>query len=83
MAREPTSSNANGNATRGLFDVLARRSGRILLAFYFIWSLLAGLLTYARFVTAETPPLAWPEIAIISMVSAAITVGIALPITFG
>ena len=73
----------NGDARRGLFDVVARRSGRILLAFYVIWVLLAGLLTGARVLTAENPPLAWPEIVIISIVSAAITVGIALPLAFG
>ena len=83
MASEPAPDHTHGDARRGLFDILARRSGRILLAFYGIWVLLAGLLAYARFVTAENPPLVWPEIAIISIVSAAITVGIALPLTFG
>ena len=73
----------DGDARRGLFDVVARRSGRILLAFYVIWVLLAGLLTWARILTAENPPLAWPEIVIIGIVSAAITVGIALPLAFG
>ena len=73
----------DGDARRGLFDVAARRSGRILLAFYVIWVLLAGLLTWARILTAENPPLAWPEIVIIGIVSAAITVGIALPLAFG
>ena len=73
----------NGDARRGLFDVAARRSGRILFAFYAIWVLLAGLLTWARILTAENPPLAWPEIVIIGIVSAAITVGIALPLAFG
>ena len=82
MASAPGESGANRDARRGLFDVLARFSGRILLTFYSIWSFLAGLLSYARFVTAENPPLAWPEIAIIGIVSGAITVGIALPITF-
>ena len=83
MAREPTQNAPNRDARRGLFDVLARHSGRILLAFYVIWVLLAGLLTWARILTAENPPLAWPEIVRIGIVSAAITVGIALPLAFG
>lgn len=83
MARESTHKDPNRDARRGLFDVVARRSGRILLAFYVIWVLLAGLLTWARILTAENPPLAWPEIVIIGIVSAAITVGIALPLAFG
>ena len=73
---------SNRDARRGLFDVLARHSGRILLAFYVIWILLAVLLTGARISTAENPPLNWPEIAIIGIVSAAITVGIAFPLAF-
>lgn len=83
MARESAQSGLDRDATRGLFDVLARRSGRTLLALYVIWTLLAGLLTYARFVTAENPPLAWTEIVIIGIVSAAVTVGIAVPLGFG
>ena len=83
MARESTRGGANRDARRGLFDVLVRHSGRILAAFYVIWALLAGLLTWARILTAENPPLAWPEIVIIGIVSAAITVGIALPLAFG
>ena len=73
----------NRNARQGLFDVLVRHSGRILAAFYVVWTLLAGLLTWARILTAENPPLAWPEIVIIGIVSAAITVGVALPLAFG
>ena len=83
MARTTISNDSNRDSRRGLFDVVARRSGRILLAFYVIWVLLAGLLTSARILTAENPPLAWPEIVIIGIVSAAITVGIALPLAFG
>lgn len=80
MARTTISNDSNRDDRRGLFDVLVRHSGRILAAFYIIWVLLAGLLTWARILTAENPPLAWPEIAIIGIVSAAITVGIALPL---
>ena len=83
MARESARSGANRDARRGLFDVLVRHIGRILAVFYVIWVLLAGLLTYARILTAENPPPAWPEIVIISIVSAAIPVGIALPLAFG
>ena len=83
MARESTQDDPNRGDRRGLFDVVARRSGRILLTFYVIWVLLAGLLTWARISIAENPPLAWPEIVIIGIVSAAITVGIALPLAFG
>ena len=83
MARATISNDSNRDDRRGLFDVLVRHSGRILATFYITWALLAGLLTYARILTVDNPPLAWPEIVIIGMVSAAITAGIALPITFG
>ena len=74
--REP---DARANA----FDVLIHRNGRFLAAFYVLWALLAGLLSYARVATAENPPLTWPEIAIIAVVAAAITVGVAFPLAFG
>ena len=83
MVSSPASDHPDGDARRGIFDVLARRSGRILFAFYIIWILLAGLLTYVRFLTAENAPLTWPELVIIGIVSAAVTVGIALPLAFG
>ena len=65
------------------FDVLIRRNGWFLAAFYVLWTALAGLLAYARVATAENPPLAWPEIAIIAIVAAAVTVGVAFPLAFG
>ena len=65
------------------FDVLIRRNGWFLAAFYVLWTALAGLLSYARVATAEDPPLAWPEIAIIAIVAAAVTVGVAFPLAFG
>ena len=83
MAREGTQNRLDHDARRGLFDVLARHSGRILLAVYVIWASLAGLLTYARIATAEKPPLSWPEIVIIGVISTAVTVGIAIPLAFG
>lgn len=64
-------------------DIFVHRAGRFLSTFFGLWILLAGLLTYARIATAETPPLSWQEIVIIVIVSAAITVGIALPIAVG
>ena len=65
------------------FDVLIRRNGWFLGAFYTLWAALAGLLSYARVATAEDLPLAWPEIVIIAIVAAAITVGVAFPLAFG
>lgn len=65
------------------FDVLIRRNGWFLAAFYVLWTALAGLLTYSRVATAENPPLAWPEIAIIAIVAAAVTVGVSFPLALG
>ena len=72
------------NPRRGSgLDILVHRAGRFLATFFGLWILLAGLLTYARIVTAETPPLSWPEIVIIIIIAAAITVGIAFPLAVG
>lgn len=65
------------------FDVLIRRNGWFLAAFYTLWAVLAGLLSYARVTTAEATPLAWPGIVIIAIVAAAVTVGVAFPLAFG
>ena len=65
------------------FDVLIRRNGWFLVAFYTLWAVLAGLLSYARVATAEETPLAWPGIVIIATVAAAVTVGVAFPLAFG
>ena len=65
------------------FDVLIRRNGWFLAAFYILWTGLAGLLSYSRVATADNAPLAWPEIAIISIVAATATVGVAFPLAFG
>ena len=73
----------SGNDRRNAFDIIARHIGWFLSAFYIIWALLTGLLSYARIVTAESPPLTWPEIAIISIIAAAVSVGIAFPLAFG
>ena len=65
------------------FDVLIRRNGWFLAAFYTLWGILASLLSYARVATAEDLPLAWPGIVIIAIVAAAVTVGVAFPLAFG
>ena len=65
------------------FDVLVQHNGRFLWTFYGCWFSITGLLSYARIVSAESVPLAWPEVAIIVIVSAAVCVGIAIPLAFG
>ena len=65
------------------FDVLIRRNGWFLAAFYILWTGLAGLLSYSRVATAGNVPPIWPEIAIIAIVAAAVTVGVAFPLAFG
>ena len=77
------SGNKDPDVRANAFDVLVHHNGRFLAAFYTLWGLLTALLGYARIATAENPPLAWPEIAIIIIVAAAVTVGIALPLSFG
>lgn len=80
----PPSDDRQSNPRRGSgLDILVHRAGRFLATFFGLWILLAGLLTYARIVTAETPPLSWPEIVIIVIIAAAITVGIAFPLAVG
>ena len=83
MASTGSQDNRNRDARTNAFDVLIRRNGWFLAAFYSLWALLAGLLSYARIATAENPPLAWPEIVIIVIVAAAVTVGVAFPLAFG
>ena len=83
MADVAARNDNNRKEHRNAFDVAARRLGWFLAAFYVIWALLTGLMSYARIATAENPPLSWPEIAIIVIIAAAITVGIALPLAFG
>ena len=83
MADVAARNDNNRKNHRNAFDVAARRLGWFLVSFYVIWALLTGLMSYARIATAENPPLLWPEIAIIVIIAAAITVGIALPLAFG
>ena len=73
----------NRDVRANAFDVLIRRNGWFLATFYALWGVLAGLLSYARVATAESAPLPWPEIAIIVIVAAAVTVGVAFPLAFG
>ena len=83
MANAGSQDNRSQGVRANAFDVLIRRNGRFLAVFYASWAVLAGLLSYARVATAENPPLAWPEIAIIAIVAAAATVGVAFPLAFG
>ncbi len=79
----PSGNNGRSAGRGGAFDILSRRAGRFLAAFFSLWTLLAGLLSYARIVTAENTPLSWPEIVIIVIVAAGVTVGIAFPLAVG
>lgn len=83
MASADSRNDLTQDGRANAFDVLIRRNGWFLLTFYSCWTALAGLLSYARIATAETPPLAWPEIVIIVIVAAAVTVGVAFPLAFG
>ena len=83
MASAGHRENGNREVRANAFDVLIRRNGWFLGTFYALWCALAGLLSYARVTTAENSPLAWPEIAIIVIVAAAVTVGVAFPLAFG
>ncbi len=73
----------NRDVRANAFDVLIHRNGWFLATFYGLWAGLAGLLSYARVETAEAAPLGWLEIAIIVIVAAGVTVGVALPLAFG
>ena len=83
MASADSKNNRTRDSRANAFDVLIRRNGWFQLTFYSCWTILAGILSYARIVTAENPPLAWPEIVIIVIVAAAVTVGVAFPLAFG
>ncbi len=65
------------------FDILTPHIGQFLAVFYACWVALTALLSYARIVTAEDAPLAWPEIAIIVIVAAAVCAAISIPLAFG
>ena len=63
-------------------DVFSNRVGRFLATFFGLWAVLAGLLSYARIVTAEEPT-TWPAVVIIVIIAAAVTVGVAFPLAVG
>ena len=82
MGRVATRDDQQQDVHISAFDVLVHRSGKFLAAFYTCWAALTGLLSYARIVTAQSPPLAWPEIAIIVIVAAAVCAAISIPLAF-
>lgn len=63
-------------------DVFSDRVGRFLATFFGLWAMLAGLLSYARIVTADEPT-TWPAVVIIVIIAAAVTVGVAFPLAVG
>ncbi len=77
------SRNNNADDRSPPFSILTHHAGRFLATFYAIWALLTGLLSYARVVTADNPPLVWQETATIIIIAAAVTVGIAFPLAIG
>ena len=79
----PSRNNGHATGRSGAFDILSRRAGRFLATFFGLWTLLAGLLIYARIATAENLPLSWPEIVIIIIVAAGVTVVTAFPLAVG
>jgi hypothetical protein len=83
MARASDHDDRHNDVRVSAFDVLIQHNGRFLAIFYGCWIALTGLLSYARIVTAESPPLMWAEVAIIVIVAAAICVGISIPLAFG
>ena len=63
-------------------DVFSDRVGRFLATFFGLWAALAGLLSYARIVTADEPTTV-PAVVIIIIIAAAVTVGVAFPLAVG
>ena len=63
-------------------DVFSDRVGRFLATFFGLWAMLAGLLSYARIVTADEPT-TWPAVVIIVIIAAAVTAGVAFPLAVG
>ena len=82
-SRDDSAGNDNAAGRSPPFSILTHHAGRFLATFYAAWALLTGLLSYARIVTADNPPLVWQETATISIIAAAITVGIAFPLAIG
>jgi MFS superfamily sulfate permease-like transporter len=63
------------------FDVFSERVGRFLATFLILWVALTSLVAYSRIISAHNTPLAWHETATITITAAAITVGIAFPLS--
>ncbi len=65
----------------GPFDVVAQHIGRFLSTFLILWVTLTSTVSYSRIITSGSEPLAWHETATIIVSAAAVTVGIAFPLS--
>ena len=63
------------------FDVVAQHIGRFLSTFLILWATLTSIVSYSRIITSGSEPLAWHETATIIISAAAVTVGIAFPLS--
>jgi hypothetical protein len=63
------------------FDVVAQHIGRFLSTFLILWATLTSIVSYSRIITSGSEPLAWHETATITISAAAVTVGIAFPLS--
>ena len=63
------------------FDVVAQHIGRFLSIFLILWATLTSIVSYSRIITSGSEPLAWHETATITISAAAVTVGIAFPLS--
>ena len=63
------------------FDVVAQHIGRFLSTFLILWATLTSIVSYSRIITSGSEPLAWHETATITISAAAVSVGIAFPLS--
>lgn len=63
------------------FDVVAQHIGRFLSTFLILWASLTSIVSYSRIITSGSEPLAWHETATIIISAAAVSVGIAFPLS--
>ena len=63
------------------FDVVAQHIGRFLSAFLILWAALTSIVSYSRIISSGSEPIAWHETATIIIAAAAVTVGIAFPLS--
>ena len=63
------------------FDVVAQHIGRFLSTFLILWATLTSIVSYSRIITSGSEPLAWHETATIIISAAAVSVGIAFPLS--